>query len=208
MLDITDKDAIMKIFEENDIDRVVHFAAESHVDRSIKNPEVFVKTNVLGTAVMLNCAKKAWELPDGSFKTGKKFLHVSTDEVYGSLPDDGKSYFYETTPYQPHSPYSASKASSDMLVKAYIDTYHFPANVTNTSNNYGPYQFLEKLIPLIINNALHGKKLPVYGDGFSFGSPAPLFWSHGVLPRCRIPDVPIYQTSAAIMPADPAYLHP
>ena len=163
--DITDKDAIMKIFEENDIDRVVHFAAESHVDRSIKNPEVFVKTNVLGTAVMLNCAKKAWELPDGSFKTGKKFLHVSTDEVYGSLPDDGKSYFYETTPYQPHSPYSASKASSDMLVKAYIDTYHFPANVTNTSNNYGPYQFPEKLIPLIINNALHGKKLPVYGDG-------------------------------------------
>lgn len=157
--DITDKDAIMKIFEENDIDRVVHFAAESHVDRSIKNPEVFVKTNVLGTAVMLNCAKKAWELPDGSFKTGKKFLHVSTDEVYGSLPDDGKSYFYETTPYQPHSPYSASKASSDMLVKAYIDTYHFPANVTNTSNNYGPYQFPEKLIPLIINNALHGKKL-------------------------------------------------
>ena len=131
--DITDKDAIMKIFEENDIDR----------------------------------AKKAWELPDGSFKTGKKFLHVSTDEVYGSLPDDGKSYFYETTPYQPHSPYSASKASSDMLVKAYIDTYHFPANVTNTSNNYGPYQFPEKLIPLIINNALHGKKLPVYGDGLN-----------------------------------------
>lgn len=165
--DITDKEAIMKVFEENDIDRVVHFAAESHVDRSIKNPEVFVNTNVLGTAVMLNCAKKAWELPDGSFKEGKKFLHVSTDEVYGSLPDDGKSYFYETTPYQPHSPYSASKASSDMLVKAYIDTYHFPANVTNTSNNYGPYQFPEKLIPLIINNALHGKKLPVYGDGLN-----------------------------------------
>lgn len=116
---------------------------------------------------MLNCAKAAWELPDGSFKEGKKFLHVSTDEVYGSLPDDGKSYFYETTPYQPHSPYSASKASSDMLVKAYIDTYHFPANITNTSNNYGPYQFPEKLIPLIINNALHGKKLPVYGDGMN-----------------------------------------
>ena len=152
------------IFAENEIDRVVHFAAESHVDRSIKNPEVFVKTNVLGTAVMLNCAKAAWELPDGSFKEGKKFLHVSTDEVYGSLEDDG-TYFYETTPYAPHSPYSASKASSDMLVKAYIDTYHFPANITNCSNNYGPYQFPEKLIPLIINNALHGKKLPVYGDG-------------------------------------------
>ena len=154
--DITDKEAIAKIFAENDIDRVVHFAAESHVDRSIKNPEVFVKTNVLGTAVMLNCAKAAWELPDGTFKADKKFLHVSTDEVYGSLEDDG-SYFYETTPYAPHSPYSASKASSDMLVKAYIDTYKFPANITNCSNNYGPYQFPEKLIPLIINNALQGK---------------------------------------------------
>lgn len=162
--DITDKEAITKIFAENDIDRVVHFAAESHVDRSIHNPEVFVQTNVLGTAVMLNAAKAAWEREDGSFLPGKKFLHVSTDEVYGSLDEDG-GYFYETTPYAPHSPYSASKASSDMLVKAYIDTYHFPANITNCSNNYGPYQFPEKLIPLIINNALHGKKLPVYGDG-------------------------------------------
>ena len=161
---ICDKEAIEKIFAENDIDRVVHFAAESHVDRSIKNPEIFVQTNVLGTAVMLNCAKNAWELPDGTFKPGKKFLHVSTDEVYGSLSEDG-GYFYETTPYAPHSPYSASKAGSDMLVKAYMDTYHFPANITNCSNNYGPYQFPEKLIPLIINNALHGKKLPVYGDG-------------------------------------------
>ncbi len=163
--DICDKDAIMKIFEENDIDRVVHFAAESHVDRSIKNPEVFVQTNVLGTAVMLNCAKTAWELPDGTFKEGKKFLHVSTDEVYGSLPDDDNAFFYETSPYEPHSPYSASKASSDMLVKSYMDTYKFPANITNCSNNYGPFQFPEKLIPLIINNALQGKKLPVYGDG-------------------------------------------
>lgn len=162
--DICDKEAISRIFEENDIDRVVHFAAESHVDRSIKEPEVFVRTNVLGTAVMLNCAKAAWENPDGSFKEGKKFLHVSTDEVYGSLEDDG-TYFYETTPYAPHSPYSASKASSDMLVKAYMDTYHFPANITNCSNNYGPYQFPEKFIPLMINNALKGDKLPVYGDG-------------------------------------------
>ena len=161
---ICDKEAIEKIFNENDIDRVVHFAAESHVDRSIRNPEVFVNTNVLGTAVMLNCAKAAWENPDGTFKEGKKFLHVSTDEVYGSLEEEGE-YFYETTPYAPHSPYSASKAGSDMLVKAYMDTYHFPANITNCSNNYGPYQFPEKLIPLIINNALHGKKLPVYGDG-------------------------------------------
>ena len=162
--DICDSEAINKIFEENDIDRVVHFAAESHVDRSIRNPEVFVKTNVLGTLVMLNAAKNAWELEDGSYMEDKKFLHVSTDEVYGSLEDDG-SYFYETTPYDPHSPYSASKASSDMLVKSYIDTYRFPATITNCSNNYGPYQFPEKLIPLVINNALHGKPLPVYGDG-------------------------------------------
>ncbi len=161
--DICDREAVDKIFAENDIDRVVHFAAESHVDRSIVNPEIFVETNVLGTATMLNAAKKAWELPDGTFKEGKKFLHVSTDEVYGSLGEEG--YFYETTPYSPHSPYSASKASSDMLVKAYMDTYHFPANITNCSNNYGPYQFPEKLIPLIIHNALEGKKLPVYGDG-------------------------------------------
>ena len=163
--DICDREAIAKIFRENDIDRVVHFAAETHVDRSIRTPEVFVQTNVLGTAVMLNCAKAAWELPDGSFKPGKKFLHVSTDEVYGSLPEDDNAFFYETTPYDPHSPYSASKASSDMLVKSYMDTYRFPANITNCSNNYGPYQFPEKLIPLIINNALQGRKLPVYGDG-------------------------------------------
>jgi len=162
--DICDAEAIRKIFAENEIDRVVHFAAESHVDRSIKDPAVFVKTNVLGTLNMLNGAKEAWELPDGSFKEGKKFLHVSTDEVYGSLSEDG-GYFYETTPYDPHSPYSASKASSDFLVKAYMDTYRFPANITNCSNNYGPYQFPEKLIPLIINNALQGKTLPVYGDG-------------------------------------------
>ncbi len=161
---ICDKEAITKIFEENDIDRVVHFAAESHVDRSIREPEVFVKTNVLGTAVMLNAARAAWENPDGSYQEGKKFLHVSTDEVYGSLEKEDE-YFYETTPYAPHSPYSASKASSDMLVKAYMDTYKFPANITNCSNNYGPYQFPEKLIPLIINNALQGTKLPVYGDG-------------------------------------------
>lgn len=162
--DICDKAAIEKVFEENEIDRVVHFAAESHVDRSIVEPEVFVKTNVLGTLVLLNAAKQAWETEDGGYKEGKKFLHVSTDEVYGSLENEGE-YFYETTPYDPHSPYSASKASSDFLVKAYIDTYRFPANITNCSNNYGPYQFPEKLIPLMINNALKGKNLPVYGDG-------------------------------------------
>ena len=160
---ICNREVIESIFEGNDVDYVVHFAAESHVDRSIENPEVFVQTNVLGTLVMLNAAKRAWEEADGSFKKGKKFLHVSTDEVYGSLGDEG--YFYETTPYAPHSPYSASKASSDMLVKSYMDTYKFPANITNCSNNYGPYQFPEKLIPLMIHNALNGKKLPVYGDG-------------------------------------------
>ena len=164
--DICDSEAIMKIFDENDIDRVVHFAAESHVDRSIRNPEVFVKTNVLGTLVMLNAAKSAWELPDGTFKPDKKFLHVSTDEVYGSLEEDG-GFFYETTPYDPHSPYSASKASSDMLVKSYMDTYKFPANITNCSNNYGPYHFPEKLIPLMIANALNDKPLPVYGEGLN-----------------------------------------
>ena len=168
--DICDKEAIRTIFRENDIDRVIHFAAESHVDRSIREPELFVQTNVMGTANMLNCAKEASELPEGedplgNYKEGKKFLHVSTDEVYGSLPEDPDAYFYETTPYAPHSPYSASKASSDLLVKAYMDTYHFPANITNCSNNYGPYQFPEKLIPLMINNALSGKRLPVYGDG-------------------------------------------
>ena len=162
--DICDPEAVETIFKENDIDRVVHFAAESHVDRSIKDPGVFAKTNVIGTLNLLEGAKRAWELPDGSYPEGKKFLHVSTDEVYGSLPEDG-GFFYETTPYDPHSPYSASKASSDFMVKAYMDTYRFPANITNCSNNYGPYQFPEKLIPLIIHNALEGKELPVYGDG-------------------------------------------
>ena len=161
--DICDKEAISAIFREHDIDRVVHFAAESHVDRSIRDPEVFVKTNVLGTLVMLNCAKNAWETEDG-FIEDKRFLHVSTDEVYGSLENEGE-YFHEDTPYDPHSPYSASKASSDFIVKSYVDTYHFPAVITNCSNNYGPYQFPEKLIPLIINNVLTGKNLPVYGDG-------------------------------------------
>lgn len=163
--DICDQAAITKIFEENDIDYVVHFAAESHVDRSIRNPEIFAQTNIMGTLNLLNVAKNAWETEDG-FQEGKKYLQVSTDEVYGSLDDDG-GYFYETTPLDPHSPYSASKASADMLVKSYIDTYQFPANITRCSNNYGPYQFPEKLIPLMFQNALTGKKLPIYGDGLN-----------------------------------------
>ena len=162
-VNICDEKAIDDIFSEEEIDYVVNFAAESHVDRSILNPKIFVESNVVGTLVLLNAAKKAWETENG-FKIGKKYLQVSTDEVYGSL-ENPEDYFYETTPLDPHSPYSASKASADMLVKAYMDTYGFPANITRCSNNYGPYQFPEKLIPLVINNVLSGKKLPVYGDG-------------------------------------------
>lgn len=164
--DICDRAAIDAVFAAHDIDRVVHFAAESHVDRSISNPAVFVQTNVLGTAVMLDAARSAWERADGSYPEGKRFLHISTDEVFGSLSEPD-TYFREDTPYAPHSPYSASKAGADLLVKAYMDTYHFPANITNCSNNYGPYQFPEKLIPLMINNALCGRDLPVYGDGLN-----------------------------------------
>lgn len=163
--DIRDKEAVMKLFRDYDIDRVIHFAAESHVDRSIRDPEVFVSTNVLGTVNLLNASKQAWQTEDG-FLPNKKYLQVSTDEVYGALEDE-KGFFYETTPLNPHSPYSASKASADFLVKSYVDTYHFPANITRCSNNYGPYQFPEKLIPLMIHNALNGKKLPVYGAGLN-----------------------------------------
>lgn len=163
--DICNKEAITKIFEESNVDYVVNFAAESHVDRSIKMPEIFVNTNVKGTVNLLNIAKEFWTVGDDKYKKGCKFLQVSTDEVYGSLGKDG--YFMETTPLNPHSPYSASKASADMLVKAYFDTFKFPINITRCSNNYGPYQFPEKLIPLIINNALNHKDLPVYGDGLN-----------------------------------------
>lgn len=161
--DITDNAAIGKIFAENEIDYVVNFAAESHVDRSISNPDIFVKTNVLGTVNLLNHAKNAWQTGDDCYKPGVKFHHVSTDEVYGSLGAEG--FFTETTPLDPHSPYSSSKASSDLLVKAYHDTYKLPMNITRCSNNYGPFQFPEKLIPLIMNNTLLHKDLPVYGDG-------------------------------------------
>ena len=141
-MDICDFEAFYQLMQDEKVDGIIHLAAESHVDRSIRNPEVFVQTNVLGTLVMLDAAKKAWENEDGTYKEDKKFLHVSTDEVYGSL-EEGDTYFYETTPLDPHSPYSASKASSDLLVKAYMDTYKFPANITNCSNNYGPNQLPE-----------------------------------------------------------------
>ncbi|MEG1495973.1 MAG: dTDP-glucose 4,6-dehydratase [Clostridiales bacterium] len=161
--DIRDKSGITQVFKDFSIDYVVNFAAESHVDRSISNPEIFVETNVLGTVNMLNCAKNAWQIGDDIFKNGVKYLQVSTDEVYGSLGETG--FFTETTPLDPHSPYSASKTSADLFVKAYGDTYKFPINITRCSNNYGPFQFPEKLIPLIMNNTLHHQDLPIYGDG-------------------------------------------
>ena len=161
--DICDKEAIQSLFDQYDIDYVVNFAAESHVDRSITNPEIFVQTNVLGTVNLLNRAKNAWAVGDDQYKDGVKFMQVSTDEVYGSLGAEG--FFMETTPLDPHSPYSSSKASADLFVKAYSDTYKLPVNITRCSNNYGPYQFPEKLIPLMINNTLQHKELPIYGDG-------------------------------------------
>ena len=158
--DICDPEAVRKVFSEHGIDGVIHLAAESHVDRSIRDPLAFARTNVLGTLTLLQAAKQAWE---GRFER-KLFYHISTDEVYGALPMDG-SLFTETTRYDPHSPYSASKASSDHFVRAFHDTYGLPALITNCSNNYGPYQFPEKLIPLFINNIRHNRPLPVYGKG-------------------------------------------
>lgn len=156
--DIQDEDLLDQLFTEYDFDGVIHLAAESHVDRSIKEPLAFVRTNVIGTMVLLNAAKKHW---DG--QSGKRFYHISTDEVYGSLGETG--LFKETTAYDPKSPYSASKASSDHFVRAYQNTYDLPVVLTNCSNNYGPYQFPEKLIPLAINNIKNGKSIPVYGKG-------------------------------------------
>lgn len=157
--DITDAAAIDAVFQEYRPDGVIHLAAESHVDRSISDPTAFIQTNVMGTANLLNAARTLW---NNDFE-GKRFYHVSTDEVYGSLGDTG--FFLETTPYDPQSPYSASKAASDHIVRAYGNTYHMPFVITNCSNNYGPNQFPEKLIPLFIHNIRNNKPLPVYGDG-------------------------------------------
>ena len=157
--DICDKELVREIFTEKEITHVVHLAAESHVDRSITNPLAFVETNVIGTGNLLLAAKEAWQDNYG----GKKFYHISTDEVYGSLGETG--FFYEDTAYDPRSPYSASKASSDHLVRAFFHTYSMPVVISNCSNNYGPNHFPEKLIPLCINNILHGKELPIYGKG-------------------------------------------
>ena len=166
--DIGDRSLLEKLFDEYEIDTVVNFAAESHVDRSIENPEIFLMTNVVGTQALLDTAKKYWKVHledkySREFKEGVKYLQVSTDEVYGTLGKEGM--FTETTPLAPNSPYSASKASADLMVRAYYETYGMPANITRCSNNYGPYQFPEKLIPLMINNCLKDKALPVYGDG-------------------------------------------
>lgn len=166
--DIGDRTLVEQLFKQYDIDIVVNFAAESHVDRSIEQPDLFLTTNILGTQVLLDVAKKNWNLHgedkySREYKSGVKFLQVSTDEVYGALGKTGR--FVESMPLQPNSPYSASKASADLLVRAYHETYGLPVNITRCSNNYGPYQFPEKLIPLMINNCLHDKPLPVYGDG-------------------------------------------
>ena len=158
--DICDYDTIREVFCKYDIDGVIHLAAESHVDRSIKDPFIFARTNVMGTLSLLQAAKEQW---NGNWE-GKRFYHISTDEVYGALQFDG-TLFTEETRYDPHSPYSAAKASSDHFVRAYHDAYGLPTIVTNCSNNYGPYQFPEKLIPLFINNIRHGRPLPVYGKG-------------------------------------------
>jgi len=160
--DICDRALVELLFKKYEIDTVVHFAAESHVDRSILGPEAFIKTNVMGTFTLLDVARNAWK-DGGNPRNDTLFHHVSTDEVFGSLGETG--YFTETTPYDPRSPYSASKASSDHLALAYSHTYGLPVTLSNCSNNYGPYQFPEKLIPLMILNMLEGKSLPVYGDG-------------------------------------------
>lgn len=166
--DICDKDLVQSIFEKYDIDTVVNFAAESHVDRSIENPEIFLQTNVYGTVNLLENAKKYWKIDKENkysteYKQGVNYLQVSTDEVYGALGKTGM--FTEDTNIQPNSPYSASKASADLFVRAYHNTFGLPTNITRCSNNYGPYQFPEKLIPLMINNCIENKSLPVYGDG-------------------------------------------
>ena len=174
--DIADRDFVNKLFEDENFDYILNFAAESHVDRSITNPEIFVQTNIQGTLVLLDAAKKIGV---------KKYLQVSTDEVYGTLGETG--YFTETTPLAPNSPYSASKTGADLLVRAYHETFDLPVNITRCSNNYGPYHFPEKLIPLIIINALNDKELPVYGDGLNVRD-----WLH-VEDHCQAIDLVLHK---------------
>jgi dTDP-glucose 4,6-dehydratase len=188
--DIRDIKKMDEIFASYGVDTVVNFAAESHVDRSIVEPEVFLTTNIIGTQVLLDVAKRYWKVnPDDKYckeyKTGVKFLQVSTDEVYGALGEIGM--FVETMPLCPNSPYSASKASADLIVRSYHETFGMPVNITRCSNNYGPYQFPEKLIPLMINNCLNGKDLPVYGDGMQIRD-----WLH-VADHCSAIDTVLHK---------------
>ncbi|KIL43154.1 dTDP-glucose 4,6-dehydratase [Jeotgalibacillus campisalis] len=176
--DITDRETIQPLFEKEKFDYVIHFAAESHVDRSISEPEIFIRTNVLGTQVLLDAAKAI---------DVTKFVHVSTDEVYGELDFDPSTFFTEETPLQPNSPYSASKASSDFLVRAYHETYGLPINITRCSNNYGPYHFPEKLIPLTISRVLNDEKVPIYGDGKNIRD-----WLH-VVDHCSAIDLVLHK---------------
>lgn len=176
--DIANHQAIFFLFDKEKFDYVIHFAAESHVDRSITDPSVFVRTNVLGTQVLLDAARKVGVT---------KFVHVSTDEVYGELDFDPTTFFTEETPLQPNSPYSASKASSDLLVRAYHETYDLPVNITRCSNNYGPYHFPEKLIPLTISRVLNDQKVPVYGDGKNIRD-----WLH-VIDHCAAIDLVMHK---------------
>ncbi|SER70732.1 dTDP-glucose 4,6-dehydratase [Psychrobacillus sp. OK032] len=176
--DITDREVIFSLFEKEKFDYVVHFAAESHVDRSITDPGIFVQTNVLGTQVLLDASKQI---------NISKFLHVSTDEVYGELDFDPTTFFTEDTPIMPNSPYSASKASSDLLVRAYHETFNLPINITRCSNNYGPYHFPEKLIPLTISRVLNEQKVPVYGDGKNIRD-----WLH-VYDHCSAIDLVLHE---------------
>ncbi len=188
--DIADTAAVNALFDEYDFDYVVNFAAESHVDNSIKNPSIFVQTNIMGTQVLLDASKRIWTIGEDDngypiYKAGVKYLQVSTDEVYGTLGETGM--FKETTPLAPNSPYSASKASADMLVRAYGETFKLPINITRCSNNYGPFQFSEKLIPLMITKAMKGEKLPVYGDGMQIRD-----WLH-VSDHCSAIDVVLHE---------------
>lgn len=176
--DIANREEIIPLFTSKEFDYVVHFAAESHVDRSITDPETFIRTNVLGTQVLLDAAKLV---------NIKKFVHVSTDEVYGELDFDPNTFFTEDTPLQPNSPYSASKASSDLLVRSYSETYGLPVNITRCSNNYGPYHFPEKLIPLTISRVLNDQKVPVYGDGKNIRD-----WLH-VIDHCSAIDLVLHE---------------
>ncbi|RDY71686.1 dTDP-glucose 4,6-dehydratase [Halobacillus trueperi] len=176
--DISDRKFIIELFKKEEFDYVIHFAAESHVDRSIKDPGIFIETNVTGTQVLLDASKEVGVT---------KFVHVSTDEVYGELDFDPSTFFTEETPIQPNSPYSASKASSDLLVRAYHETYGLPVNITRCSNNYGPYHFPEKLIPLTISRVLNDQKVPVYGDGKNIRD-----WLH-VIDHCAAIDLVMHK---------------